>query len=138
MSRKAAVATADNRFDQKKWNFECPCCQLEIEFLFYLLMVFMQIELLKIVQKIGSKSGNPYWTGKLTTVDPLVLNSLVDLVLIKQTFLYFFTTQATLMRSSIVLCLPFLSVFPGQNVQSNNPVQNLPKTFFLVSVPPDK
>ncbi len=42
-------------------------------------------------------TGNPYWRGRLSTVDLLVLTSLDQLLLIQQKILCFFTKQATLM-----------------------------------------
>ncbi len=45
---------------------------------------------------------------------------LYQLILIMQTFFSFFTAQATLMRRSIVLNLPFQSVFPAIAYQPNS------------------
>jgi len=95
--------------------------------------------------------GNPYWRGRLGTVDLRVLNPLDHLLLMMQTlftffktacvneevtctesslsdsipcinlstlawceygYFYFFTKQATLMRSSNVMSFPFQLVFP--------------------------
>ncbi len=46
--------------------------------------------------------GNPYWKGRLSTADLLLLSSLNQLLLLLKTFLLF-TKQANLMRRSIVL-----------------------------------
>jgi hypothetical protein len=49
--------------------------------------------------------GNPYRTGRLSTVEFLVLNSKATLDF-KNT-IYFFTKAATFMRISIVESIPF-------------------------------
>jgi hypothetical protein len=54
-------------------------------------------------------AGNPYWRGRLNTVDFLVRISLDWLLLKLQTF--FITKQATLMRRSSVPSLPLQLVF---------------------------
>ncbi len=56
-------------------------------------------------------AGKPYWRGRLSTVDLLVLNSLYQLSLYWKYYLPFFTKQATLMRRSTVLSLPLQLVF---------------------------
>ncbi len=62
------------------------------------------------------QTGNPYWSGRLSTVDLLVLTSLDQLILLlKILFIFFFTKQATLMRRSTVLSLPFQLVFPARD-----------------------
>jgi hypothetical protein len=57
-------------------------------------------------------AGNPYWKGRLSTVDLLVLTSLDQLLLILPILFSFFTNKATLMRRSTVLSLPLRLVFP--------------------------
>jgi len=57
--------------------------------------------------------GNPYWKGRLSTVDLLKLAILDQLLLIMQKLFTFLLKRATLMRSSTVLSLPVLSVFPA-------------------------
>ncbi len=61
-------------------------------------------------------SREPYWRGQQSTVDLLVLTSLVQQFLIVQTLFTFLTKQATLMRRSTVLSLPFQLVFPDLGV----------------------
>jgi hypothetical protein len=39
-----------------------------------------------------AEAGNPYWRGRLSTVDLLVLTSLAKLLLKKQTFFAFYKT----------------------------------------------
>ncbi len=55
---------------------------------------------------------NPYGRGRLGTVDLLVQTSIDPLLLILKILFTFFTKQATLMRRSIVLSVPFQLVFP--------------------------
>jgi hypothetical protein len=57
--------------------------------------------------------GNPYWGGRLSTADLLVLTSLDQLLSIMKTLFSFFPKQATLMKWSTVRSLPLQSVFPG-------------------------
>ncbi len=52
------------------------------------------------------RKGNPYWRGRLSTVDLLLLTSLDQLSLIQQSLFTFFAKQPTLMRRSTVLSLP--------------------------------
>ncbi len=47
-------------------------------------------------------SGKPYWRGRLSTVDLLVLSAVFDIVNI----IYFLTKRVTLMRRSTVLSFP--------------------------------
>jgi len=60
------------------------------------------------------KSRKSYRRGKLSTVDLLVLTSLVQLLFILKIFFTFFTKQVTLMRRSTVQSLPPQLVFPGK------------------------
>jgi hypothetical protein len=57
--------------------------------------------------------GNPYWKGKLSTVDLLALTSLNQFILILKILLTFVSKQATLMKRSTVLSHPVQVVFPG-------------------------
>jgi hypothetical protein len=52
-------------------------------------------------------------TGRLSTVDLLVLTSLEQLTLILKILFSFFTKQATLIRRSTVQSVPPQLVFPG-------------------------
>jgi len=63
-------------------------------------------------------SGNPYWCGRLSTVDLLVLTSLDEFLFL----LIFnrFTKQATLMRRPTVLSLSLQLVFPGTHSITNS------------------
>ncbi len=68
-------------------------------------------------QTICLYAGNPYWRGKLSTVDLLLLSSLHQLLLTLQTF---FTKQANLLRSTILLLhLHLLFLAPMQSNQYN-------------------
>ncbi len=59
-------------------------------------------------------AGNPYWTGRLSTVD-LLLRSL-DQLLFKLKILFTFHTKlGALLWRSIVLSLPLQLVFPGRS-----------------------
>ncbi len=59
---------------------------------------------------------NPYWRGRLSTVDLLVLTSLDQLIFILKILFTFITKQLTLLRRSTVLCLPLQLVFPGRAI----------------------
>ncbi len=56
---------------------------------------------------------NPYWKGRLSTLDQLVLTSLDLLLYIIKIWFTFDTKQITKMRRSTVLSLPFQLVFPA-------------------------
>jgi hypothetical protein len=58
-------------------------------------------------------SVNPYWRGRLGTVDLLVLTSLDHLVILLKILITFYTKQATIMRRSTALSLPYQLVVPG-------------------------
>ncbi len=58
------------------------------------------------------ESGNPYWKGKIGTVDLLARASLDQLIFKLKNIFNLVTTQATLMRRSTVLSLPFQLMFP--------------------------
>ncbi len=53
--------------------------------------------------------GNPYWMGRLSTIDLLALTSAFDIANI----IYFSTKQGTLMRRPTVMSLLLQLVFPG-------------------------
>jgi hypothetical protein len=81
--------------------------------------------------KLNEPAGKPNRTGRqrLSTVDLLVLTSLVQL-LFKLTALFtFFTKPATLMRRSIVLSLPLQLAFPGTSHR-----QLQPTTTYLIKL----
>ncbi len=59
------------------------------------------------------RPGKPYWRGRLSTVDLLVLTGLDQLLLIVKILFTFFTNQATLMRRSTVLSFSLRLVFPA-------------------------
>ncbi len=59
----------------------------------------------------GEKPRKSCWTGRLSTVDLLVLTSLDKLLFQLKILLTFFTKQATSMRRSVVLSLPLQLVF---------------------------
>jgi hypothetical protein len=59
-----------------------------------------------IIESNKVKQGNPYIRGRISTVDLLVPTSFIQLVF-KLKKIIFLTKQATLMRSSTVLILPF-------------------------------
>jgi hypothetical protein len=61
------------------------------------------------------EARNPYWRGRFTTIDLLVLTSLDLLLFIMETLFTCLQKQATLMRRSIVLRLPLQLVFPDWN-----------------------
>jgi hypothetical protein len=70
--------------------------------------------------------GNPYWRGRLSTVDLLVLTSLNNMVLIMKILFTFVTKQAILERRSTVLSLPLQLGFPGEathdpKIEAGNP-----------------
>jgi hypothetical protein len=76
------------------------------------------ITLCNLLQKlytiVSVEARNLYWRGTLSTVDLLVPTSFdQQFFFIKQTLTYFFTSLATLMRTSAVLSLPFQLVFLG-------------------------
>ncbi len=56
--------------------------------------------------------GKPYWRGRISTIDLLVLTSLDQLLLILKILFIFFTKQASSMRRSTVLGPPLLWGFP--------------------------
>ncbi len=56
---------------------------------------------------------NPYWGGRLSTVDLLVPASLDWLIFMLKLLLTFVAKQAILMRRSTVLSLPLQLMFPG-------------------------
>jgi hypothetical protein len=56
--------------------------------------------------------GNPYWRGRLSTVDLLVLSSL-PAAFYHANIIYYFTKLASLMRRSIILSFPLQLVLPG-------------------------
>ncbi len=64
-------------------------------------------------------TGKPYWRGRLSAVDLLVLTSLYQLLLIMQSFFKFLTKQGTLMWRSTVLSLSPQLVFPDYNIITN-------------------
>ncbi len=59
------------------------------------------------------KSGNPYWCGRHSTVNLLVLTSLGKLHLILKIYVSFWQNKFILMRRSTVLSLPGPRGFPG-------------------------
>ncbi len=58
-------------------------------------------------------AGNPYWRGRLSTVDLLVLTSLDRVLFILKILFNFLKKQATLTRRSTVLSLLLKLVFPA-------------------------
>ncbi len=59
-----------------------------------------------------AEAGNPYWRGRISTVDLLVLTSSDQLLLMLK--LYIFTKWHNLMRRSTVLNISFQLGFPGE------------------------
>ena len=57
--------------------------------------------------------GKPYWRGRLSTVDLLILTSLDQLIFILKVFIGILKKQVTLMRRSNVQSHPFQLMFPG-------------------------
>ncbi len=60
---------------------------------------------------VSLKAGNPYWKGKLNTVDLLWLTSFTSASFDNENINYFFEKTDTLMRRSAVLSLPLKLVF---------------------------
>jgi hypothetical protein len=77
------------------------------------LVFTLRVTSLHLIKIPLSRPGNPYWRGKLGTVDLLVQPNLDQLLLILKTFFVLFTKQATLTRKSTVLTLPLQLVFPA-------------------------
>ncbi len=81
------------------------------------LIFFFQIKffLLRICVFVSTSvlSGNPYWWGRLSTVDLLVLSCLDQLIFSLKIVLTFVTKQASLMRWSAVPSLPLRWAFLG-------------------------
>jgi hypothetical protein len=71
-----------------------------------------------------AESGNPYWRGRLNTVDLLVLTSLDQLLLKLKILFTLLTKWAILTRRSTVLSIPLQLVFPVLMLALN-------KTLFL-------
>ncbi len=76
----------------------------------------MMLKDFKILQKgwmtSNTPPGKPYWRGRLSTIDLLVLTSLDQVLLYCNYYLTFFTKHSTLMRRSTVLILPLKLIFP--------------------------
>ncbi len=66
-------------------------------------------------QKKSSKfwPWKPYWKGRLSTIEPLVLTSLYQLIFILKISCSFFTNQVTLMRRSTVLSISLQLEYPA-------------------------
>ncbi len=62
-------------------------------------------------KQLNVLSGNPYWRGRLNTVDLLVLTSLDQLIFIWKILFIFSTKLATLVRRLTALSLPFQQGF---------------------------
>ncbi len=73
------------------------------------------------------KAGNPYWKGRLSTVDILVLTCLGKLILILQTL---FTSLHQNLRST-VLSLPLQLVFPAEGQGQTSVNRTKPGPSFL-------
>jgi hypothetical protein len=65
--------------------------------------------------------GKYYWRGSLSTVDLLVQTSLDQVLSILKILFSYITKEATLVRKSIVLSLPFQLVFlAGTNLKNHS------------------
>jgi len=64
-----------------------------------------------------SLAGNPYWRGRLGTIDLLVLTSLHQLIFIMKILFTLNTKRAILIRRSTVLSLSLQLVFPVTGLQ---------------------
>ncbi len=65
---------------------------------------------------LRSKSRKAHCRKRLCTVDLLKITTLDQHIFISKILFTFVTKQATLMRRSIVLILPFQLVFPGEAI----------------------
>jgi hypothetical protein len=66
------------------------------------------------------RAGKPYWSGRLSIVDLLVLTSLDQQLFTLKILFTFVTKQAKLMRRSTVLSLPVHLIFPDQSIFLSN------------------
>ncbi len=82
------------------------------------LWLYLYAEICYIVpnQALKVLAGKPYWRGRISTVDLLVLTSLDQLLFILKLYFSFNTKQPILMRRSIVLSHPLQLGFPGFSV----------------------
>jgi hypothetical protein len=83
------------------------------------------------INKTTPCPGNPYWRGRLSTVDLLGLTSQDQLLLMQQTLHTFLTKQAILKRKATLLSLPLQLVFSAlandtkpKDTKSNDNVRN--------------
>jgi hypothetical protein len=93
---------------------------LEVSFTIVIFLKYRPLVYLAISWQAKSlgrvKPGNPYWRGRLSTVDLLALTSLDQLLFIMQTLCTFLQNKATLMRRSTVPSLPLQLVFLGETL----------------------
>ena len=77
------------------------------------------------VQCLRVKARNPFWRGRLSTVDLLILTSIEQLFLLLQRLFTFLRKQATLLRRSTVLSLSLQQGFLALTLKRWNTFQRL-------------